>query len=455
MSPSPNNGLFIPLEVFKREYINKLLLAAEVATRGMPVFIGHKSSIIRLVKAAKEPGIFFYKSSEGPGCEYFDDLRLKGFKIVAQDEESGTVYDHFSKFYERRSSLQTAANLDMFFCWGHDDYNYIRTMSPGREDKIKITGSPRTCLWGRHGQEYYREQIENIQKKYGPFVLIASNFASGNGYLSDKETIALMASYPSWTPEEQARHAERVSFDNRMIRLLVEASNEITSSGKHNIVIRPHPSENIETWRNLIKGNSRIFLEPDGDITPWILSAKCIIQNGCTSALEASAANIPTLAFGETETDIFNRDNSIPNQSSIPVIGIKALQNALQGIDTLWPKCAEKRKEILDRKLLNAGTLLPVTTITDYLYSLIDVPNTEGNKNLRRDSFLYDLYEWYRMSKLRRRSRAVIMDQAKRPTLSTSKVRKDLSRLLPILGHPNSLNVVRVAPSCFRISLKK
>lgn len=449
---SPRNGLFIPLEVFKREYTSKLLLAAEMASRGMPVFIGHKSSVIRLAKSASQPGILFYKSAKGPGCEFFDELHDKGFVIVAQDEESGTVYDQFSRFYESRLSLRTAGDLNQFFCWGKDDFHHITQHTNGNAEVIKLTGSPRTCFWGEHGRKYFREEIDQIRKKYGPFIFVASNFSSGNCYLSPEETIAQLSQHPLWNEEEKNKHLERVEFDNRMIATIIKAAKTITKWTQEKIIIRPHPSENIETWRQLTEGMSNVFIESDGDMTPWILAAKCVVQNGCTSALEAVSAGVPTIAFGEYEEDLFGRDNSIPNQCAIPAIGVDNLMEVLANLGQRWDENSERRRLILDRKVHNAGTLQPVYDITECLFSLSGPPNPRGNADLGGDTLLYDLFELYRMSKFRKQNRSTTMDQTKRPTLRLSKVKNDLRRIISLLNYDDVLDVVRVAPSCFRIT---
>ena len=87
-----NGGLFLPLEVVNREYLGRLWLAVEMASRGVPVFIGHKKWIIRLALRAEDPGIFFYKDAARD--EWFvPGLRERGFDLVAQDEEAGVVLD--------------------------------------------------------------------------------------------------------------------------------------------------------------------------------------------------------------------------------------------------------------------------------------------------------------------------------------------------------------------------
>jgi len=445
----PNNGLFIPLEIIKREYTGKMLISALMASRGMPVFIGHKSSVINLAKKATQPGILFYKSAKGPGCIFFNDLKKKGFAIVAQDEEAGIVFSNFSEFYKNRKSLENAGLLTQFFCWGKDDFEYIKKHTRGDPGVIKLTGSLRTCLWGDYGRKYFLKEISDIKRKHGEFILFISNFASGNSYLFEKDIINFLSQYPGW---DKKRHLEQTKFDWKMISLFTEAAKIISRQLKIRIIIRPHPAENKEIWVNLTKKISNVFVESTDDITPWIFSSKCIIQNGCTSAIEAVFANIPVIAFGRSEKDLYCQENSFPNRCAIPSIGIDDLLKSIKNIEKKWDNVFKEKKEMVTRKAYNAGTLKPVYDIADNLLSISGHPNLQGNKKLGRNKFLCDLIELYRMSPIRRKTRVAVMDQSKRPTISYLKIKKDLERSMSVLNISDKLMIKKVGVNSYKIS---
>ena len=52
-----NNGVFIPLEIMRREYISKLLLSVKLIQKGMPVIIGHKESVFDVARKISEAGV--------------------------------------------------------------------------------------------------------------------------------------------------------------------------------------------------------------------------------------------------------------------------------------------------------------------------------------------------------------------------------------------------------------
>lgn len=445
--------LYIPLEIFKREWLSKLLIAVLSASRGINVVIGHKSSVTKLAKKSKCPGIFFNKSARGPGHDYMKELKLKGFKLIAQDEEAGIIFDDFEVFYNKRSSLSNISELDGFFCWGQDDYNFLMKKFDANVGKIlKMTGSPRASLWGGAGECLYGKDIKSIKKKYGNYVLLATNFAAGNAYLSDENNLRLQSSFPAWDAE---KFEELVNFDKRMFRLFLEAAVNIADKIGVNVVIRPHPTENIEAWRNAVRGHKGVFVESRGDITPWILSSNCLIQNGCTSSLEAVSAGVPVIALGENDHDLFDSDNVIPNKVAIPIKNINCLLKAVSGFlqeGVIFNRPLNiGNTDLLNQKVINANSMKPVYEITEVIIELSNSIGKECRKPLGRDSILNDLIECFRMSMFRLPRTVAVMDQHKRPTIKSKKVREDIELSLKVLRLNQKIEFKRIGVSCFHI----
>ena len=54
----------------------------------------------------------------------------------------------------------------------------------------------------------------------------------------------------------------------------------------YDIVLRPHPKENIETWKIMLQDIPNTHVIRDGSIEVWIKNAFAVMHNSCTSALE-------------------------------------------------------------------------------------------------------------------------------------------------------------------------
>ena len=66
------------------------------------------------------------------------------------------------------------------------------------------------------------------------------------------------------------------------------------------IVIRPHPSEEHRIYHELAARCSRVVVENEGNVLPWLLACELLVHNGCTTAAEAYAMGVPALAYLKT-----------------------------------------------------------------------------------------------------------------------------------------------------------
>lgn len=445
-----NNGVFIPIEIMDREYLSKLLLAVELVKRGFPVFLGHKSDVIKLALKAQEPGVLFYKSTMHGGLEEVaEKLRCKGFGIVAQDEEAGIVFRFFEDFYNRRTSLAGVGELDLFFTWGSDEYSFLGEKFGG--EIVKNTGSPRASFWGAFGKKFYKTEVESLKSKYGKYVLIASNLATYNSFsiLSEKDRLEY---YEILTPEYKKLYRAEEKVFNQYVKVVKHIAQHC---GK-NVILRPHPAESVVSWCNSFIGISNVFVERKDELIKWILGAECIIQNNCTSALEAAAANIPVITYYDDEEDLSSLSlgkYSVPNSVSLKVNGLKSLELTISEVEEVWRSSDvdSSRSKYLASKINNNGTNAAPRLMAEYIEGFVGKPNRTGNASLGRDSFIYDLKEMYRSSRLRARSTESVRDINKRPTLSKLKIKTDLSQLLRALEYRENVNVRRVAQNAFYI----
>ena len=63
------------------------------------------------------------------------------------------------------------------------------------------------------------------------------------------------------------------------------------------IFVRPHPTEDPAHWVNLLKGYNNIYIMSDGNLTEYIKNSECVIQSGCTSAIETFILKKPLINY--------------------------------------------------------------------------------------------------------------------------------------------------------------
>lgn len=449
---SPKGGLFLPIEVQKREYSGKLLLAAEMARRGVPVFFGYKQPVIRLALRAEEPGVLLFKSCPGPGTDFFKDLEDRGWLIAAHDEEAGLAWKSFQKFCDYRYSLKRFGELSAYFCWGQDDYEALSQIDPKSEPILKRSGGPRTCLWGDLGRVYFSEKITKIKEVHGPYILFVTNFGTGNPYLNSGAKTAFIRSFRKLQPSDEKHLRDRFNRDTALMRLYLEVIKEISKDDVFNIVVRPHPSENVAAWERALADMDGVSVEAQGDVTPWILAADCVVQNGCASAFEAAAADVPTIALGNSESDVLSGEQCLPNALAIPAIGSNSFKEVLKSKKELWIKGDGRRRSLVRNRAIGAGTLAPIKAISNEIIQLGAPTDARGNEGLTENSVFNLLQKKYRLSRLRFNNTKRLVERAKRPPLEVADIKRDLAKFLEIMDCPEVLDVTPVAANAFRIS---
>jgi len=60
-------------------------------------------------------------------------------------------------------------------------------------------------------------------------------------------------------------------------------------------VVRPHPGEKADYWRQAVSAHPAATIIEDSDPHPWILGAALTVHTGCTTGLEAALMGAPVL----------------------------------------------------------------------------------------------------------------------------------------------------------------
>ena len=142
--------------------------------------------------------------------------------------------------------------------------------------KLIIIGIPKFELLKEPLKKIFLEKSKDFKKKYGDYILITSRFANVN-YNRNKKVNQPPSIYGDYLT------STKKIFDK--FKLIPNLINKLYPNNK--IIIRPHPSENIETWKKIVKKNKNCEVIYDDFLYPWILGSKFIIQNRCSTGIEA------------------------------------------------------------------------------------------------------------------------------------------------------------------------
>jgi len=286
-------NLYLPIEILNREFHSKLLIAMESASKGISVYMGNLSPYLKRNFFA--PGIILQKSIT-PSPNRIKELthyRNKKFIITSLDEEVGLFKLDTIDYVKLRYSDASIKLTDKIFTWGKYDHKNLSNRFKKYKKKFVLSGNPRLDFWTKKLDNYFK--YKNLD--YKNYILFSNNFS----FLIPKKKFNKYLSFL-----KAADYAQRGYNANRALRqrkasikLFKEFMKLIKSLVKKTnlkIIIRPHPTESLENYKNLKKfENVKVIKE--GNISEWIYHSKLVIHSGCTGGLEASVRGKPTISY--------------------------------------------------------------------------------------------------------------------------------------------------------------
>lgn len=287
--------LFLQVEISARDLEARLYLALLAAEKGHHSVVGNLASISRLALSKSfPPGVFHLKSltPSTSRIEQMKRIRAAGHAITSMDEEAGLV--DFDFMLASRYSAESLSLADAVFCWGEQERTHLASLYPEQALKLHTTGSPRLDLLARKRTAFGRDFIPRTK-----YVLISSNLAIAP--LRDFTQIYqghVRAGYFQRDTELEESLFGRQAEDWQMAWEYIAATRALAEEFPNfTFIFRPHPVDNELAWRNFFSSHQNIVVTKIGSIADWLPGASAVVQNGCTTSIEATVANTPVLTF--------------------------------------------------------------------------------------------------------------------------------------------------------------
>ena len=290
--------LIINIETKAREFNSRMMVAYQALTRGYKVVIGAQNEMNGFLKYLPK-GIFFDKSIARNKLQKLLKIKNLGHKIVSLDEEGIASQNNQHFYLKQRMSKETLNLAEYFFTWGNDEKELIESRYAEYKNKIKTTGNPRIELWRPEYAEFYKNEVTKINKKYKDFIFITSNFASiqharGDDFLKNQD---IAFNKVETKKDEDIFNAKKAFMAKVYIAFLNMIKTLSKSSPDRTIIIRPHPADNIETWKENFKQYNNVFIEYEYSATPWIIACECMIHSSCATGIEGFLMNKPVFSY--------------------------------------------------------------------------------------------------------------------------------------------------------------
>ncbi len=332
--------LIVPVESQVRELDAKLLFACSASERGYTVILGSRA-YVHFEIGRMPRGIYVAKSMRRVSDLMFSLIRKLGHDIVAWEEEA-LVHPPADVFYPLRLSPHTIRHISHLFAWGADNEALIRGY-PELPDQMQIhvSGNPRGDMLRHELAPYFDAKVQELRETLGHFILVNTNFTDVNPYLpgiglflpsTEARKPRRLGQAGKGMPRPFAEglelHKKRILDDFlAMIPVLEKTFPGVT------IVVRPHPSEEHRIYHELAGHCSRVIVNNEGNVLPWLLASKLLLHNGCTTAAEAYAMGVPAVAYLKTFDKRYDIDfQGMPNQLSHQCFDLDELITASRDI---------------------------------------------------------------------------------------------------------------------------
>jgi surface carbohydrate biosynthesis protein len=304
--------IFVPIETKVREFHGKLLFALLAAERGFACVLGEQQALRRALPYL-DHGLYIDKSVPDTRKEWFRQCRGLGNRLAAWDEEGLVFFDRRS-YRELRLCPEAFELIDGFFAWGGEQAAAIRESGTVDGGKVRVTGNPRFDLLRPELRPFFDGPVRELKRRHGRIILVNTGFALANHFQDMAIVRRQFVRYPMYrTPGVldafiDSQRAAFAAFKRLLPRLAAEFPG-------HTVLVRPHPSENRDTWRELARGLANVVVNAEGNVVEWILASEVVLHSSCTTGIESFYLDVPAVGWRNGPGDRF--EQPLPNALSL------------------------------------------------------------------------------------------------------------------------------------------
>ena len=459
--------LLLPVENQVRELDSKILLACIAAERGFPSYVGSRREFHFNITAFPK-GIYMSKSVTAASDMMFNIMRNLGHHIAAWDEEA-LVHLPAETYYSRRLSPAAMSHVSRFFAWGEDNAELWRQYPHLPKDAvIKVTGNPRNDLLRPELHAYYDSEVNKIKKAHGDFILVNTNFNHVNAFtpvqnlfqpIEKSGDIPKTGRAAKGMSREYAaglRDHKQAIFEHfqQMIPALDKAF------PNYHVVVRPHPTESQEIYHRIAADCQGVTVSNEGNVVPWLLAARALVHNSCTTGVEAYVMRVPAITYRASIDETYDFGfYRLPNLISHACFNLRELESMLQKIldGEMGAADGDDRDQLITHYLAGQRGPLACERMMDVIENIVEerVASTKTGMFARMAGWSLwagrTLIKRYKDSRPGSHNRPEFQ-RHRYPKLSTGDIRERISKFQHILNQRMQLKVEKFLDQFFKIS---
>jgi surface carbohydrate biosynthesis protein len=78
---------------------------------------------------------------------------------------------------------------------------------------------------------------------------------------------------------------------------LIPRFNKAFPDHKHKRIVRPHPTENQDIYRQIAGRCKAVVVTNGGNVVPWLMATRAVFHNGCTAGVEAFLVGVSAISY--------------------------------------------------------------------------------------------------------------------------------------------------------------
>jgi len=451
--------LIIPIENQVRELDPKLLLATCAAKAGIHSYIGYRTEMDIMISSLPR-GIYLAKSFTQRSDKMFRILSMLGYCICAWDEEALVHYPP-DIYFKRRLSKNALSHVSHIFTWGQDNEDLMKAYKklPSTISMHKV-GNPRLDMLRKEFSYYYDDEETEISNEYGEFILINTNFGNVNAHLAmhnlfiNKDNQGNYGDMGRGATGMGREYSEgRANFKQQIFDHFIKLIPFLAKKfNKTKIIIRPHPVENKNIYRQLASKYNNVHVVQKGNVIPWIRASSALIHSGCTTGIEAYLSNKPAIAYTPISHPRYGYDAIMPNALSHQCHSLNEIETTLE--KKLAGTLSDIDSNIIQKYIEFDNDQLCSTKIVNALISIINNnPIKPNNREKIYGSVLANKRRLIkRLKGLSDKSKySPAFQQVRFPTLDESELQHKINKFAQILDSPANVSIKQISPHIFLV----
>lgn len=277
-----------------RDLAAMLLLGHGLCQEGLECFLVPLSIKSREIWALA-PDMVLLPSFQPLFEPWIDHLDKAGMIIGLHDGEGSpaTGIDKYAASCMQDPALR--GKVRFVTIWGSEMREHIERERVFPNAELAETGTMRYDFYAPQWRQAFLETTPELDQYQQPLVLINSHYPRGNpgpgfGTFEHIKKLLLERGY------SQQGADDYIAESKRSFVALAELANQLAEKyPKATFIFRPHPFEELDTYRELLHQAPNLHLIRQGLIYGWLMRSQVVIHTGCLTGVEASFIGVPSL----------------------------------------------------------------------------------------------------------------------------------------------------------------